>query len=79
MGTTSRGENGVVGVVGHRRSSTAHSFVKMHSITWCIVDVFAGVSSSSSKLCVYCKRVFVGSMVSLELWDNVGVPLGIHL
>ena len=32
VGATSHGLDGVVGTVGHRRGSPAHSFLKMHRI-----------------------------------------------
>ena len=42
VGTTSHRGNGVVGTVGHRRASPAHSFSKMHRITYCKVDILVG-------------------------------------
>ena len=70
MGTTSHGECGVIGIVGHRRGSCARSFVKMHRITKCKVNLFV---EEFLKLCVSCDEVFskwaqphMVSVVSLE-------------
>ena len=42
VGTTSHGLDGVVGTVGHRGGSPAHSFLKMHRITYHNVNIFTG-------------------------------------
>ena len=77
MGTTSHGECGAVGIMGHRSGSRAHSFVKLHRIQQCKVTIFG---DEFSKLSVSCDEVFskwaqphMVWMVSLEPWDTVGV------
>ena len=42
MGTTSHGEYGVAGTVGHRGGSRAHSFVEIHRATKYKVNIFEG-------------------------------------
>ena len=74
-------EQGVVGTVGHHRSSLGYSFLEifmnpLHSRNLrisakmgysCLIDI--------SKL--VCSRQ--GNKVSLESWDIIGVPYDIHL
>ena len=66
------GEQGVVGILGHHRSSIGYSFGKFLRISSkmgisCLVEI-------SQLMCPY-----QGSKVSLEPWDIIGVPLVIHL
>jgi len=69
--------------VGHRRSSTGHSFVKRHSITWYIVDVFVGFFSRNYVFLVSgvldVGTTSRGENGAVGTVDTVGVPLRIHL
>ena len=80
-GMSMPGEHGVVGIVGHHRSSIGYSFgtFSTHPVHSRNLRISAKMGFSClieiSKLVCPCHL----NMVSLEPWGIIGVPLDIHL